>query len=177
MKHLIIALAVSLLMMMSCVYQVDSHAFLRNQEDLKYQADDMAAAAVLFYQSDAYGEGIKIFDDSRGNATAEVLLKENMNTTGGIVDKGYFAGNHIIWHIYYFDDSGKRRSYTNGALTSTVPFSYGIRFVEPLTGYGKLIDKPTAIVTIEAGCPHYRLPILPTAPPMIQTSAYEYVGR
>ena len=165
-------------MMLFSVFQVDSNAFMVAQEDLKYQADDMAATAVLFFEPDAYGDGYKIFDDATANAKVEDHLAKNMNLVNDVVEKGYFSGNTVSYKIYYFDDSGQVRTYIDGSLHATEAFTYGTMFEEELTGYKKLIVRPTAVVTINAGPPKYRLDFLQAiAKNVIQTSAYEYVGR
>lgn len=178
MKNLIMCFAILILMMNFSVYQQDSNAFLLAQESLKYQADDMAATAVLFYLPDEYAEGIKVFDDATANHAVAVHIEKNMNLTDGVVNQGYFRENEITYHVYYFDDSLWMRKYTNGSLVQKETFAYGDLFEESLTGYHKLITEPSAIVTIEGGQPKYRLSMLKeAASPMIQTSAYEYVGR
>lgn len=175
MKQLIFGLAIIILWTGFSIFQIDNNRFLRYQEDLKYQANECSNTAALYYDTDQFGEGKKVFDRTRANNAIEEIIKLNMKLDNNLEpNTNSYWTEAIEYYVYYFDDSGITRTYKNKVLEKQAAFSYGSLFTEPLTGYKKLITEPTAIVTINAGKAYYRLSFIDTGD-VIRTSAYEYL--
>ena len=181
MKNFIITIALVILFAFFQVYHVDANALLRQQEMLKYATDEAAASASLFYSTDYFGEGEKIFTDEEALNMAVSTLEHNLDAEAGStaalkpLDDAYWQKD-MDYTVWLFDDSGKYRKYENKTLTDTDSFDYGYMFTEPTTGYNKLITEPTVIVTVNAGPAKMRLSFLQDVADVVETSGYEYLG-
>lgn len=177
MKQLIFGFGILILWTAFSIFQIDNNKYIRFQEDLKYQADECSSAAALHYNLTQYGNGKKIYDTVKGNNAIENILKLNMNLDNSLMPRSNtYLTETIEYYVYYFDDSGFRKVYKNGVLQEKALFSFNYLFVEPLTGYQKLISQPTVIVTVNAGKPKFRLTFI-KPDDIIRTSAYEYLGK
>lgn len=177
MKQLIFGTAIIVLWAVFSVFQVDNNIYLRQLEELKYQADECSNTASLYYLKNEFANGAKVFDTVNANLALKNILCSNVN-----LDTNWIPMANSYWTtkfdvtIYYFDDSGMMKTYKNDTLNNQIVFAYNTLFTEPTTGYQKLINEPTVIVTINAGKPRFRLPFL-MPPDTIRTSAYEYLTR
>lgn len=177
MKPLIIGVALTVILVMFMAFQTDNNALIRAMTDLKFQADDLAATGSLFYDSNAFASGLKVYDLTKANAEIAFLLQSNLG-----LNASYVPVNNKYWKepfsvsITYFDDSMIAKRFVNGSLVNSFAFTYGTLYTEPSTSYVRLISEPTVIATINAGKPNFRLSFL-TPKNAIQTSAYEYIVR
>ena len=175
MKVLITTCAISLLFSIFTLFQYDSNQYIKWQERIKWEADNASDAAALYYDVEEFSKGIKVFNKSEGNKAAEYVLKNNLDPDGnGIIHKRYL-NEKFDFYIYYFDGTGTMTAYKENTRLKEEPFEFPYRFVEPLTGYEKMIYEATAIVTIDAGTFDYRLSFIED-PQIIRTSGYEYVN-
>ncbi len=176
MKPFIVGIAIFLIYLMLIMFQTDSNMFLRAQEDLKFQADELANTGLLFYDPIQFSEGKKVFDIAASNNAISNLIKLNLGLDNGYVPINSYWTDPINYYTYFFDHSGRMRMYHNNVLVSDVPFTFSYLFTEPITGYKKLVTEPTVIVTIDAGSPRFRLTFLNGIGNVVRTSAYEYIN-
>ncbi|WP_206457883.1 hypothetical protein [Anaerovorax sp. IOR16] len=163
MRSLICTFALVLLLSSFSIFQVDNDSFLLQQEKLKHVADDCAAAASLYYTSDSYGDGIRIFDKDHGNSAVSYLIKQNLKE------------DPLQYYVYYFDGDGHVTEYKGKDLVKRQKVEYPYLFEESLTGFKEMVYEPKTIVTIDYKLFDYRLVFLRDAR-LIRTSGYEYVG-
>lgn len=173
MKTMIVGIAIIIIFTFFNIFQFDTNLMQRQQERLKFVADDISNAGSLYYDKTAFGNGRKVFVDATANVKMEELLKMNLKLNNSFLPLGGYWKDTIKWTSYFFDDTNTMRVYQNGISLSTSAIVFPYLFTEPLTGYVKLITEPTVIVTINAGKPQFRLPFL-TKQDIIRTSAYEY---
>ncbi|MFV0516533.1 MAG: hypothetical protein ACK5MV_03990 [Aminipila sp.] len=164
MKFLLYFMGLFLIFSAFSVYQVDNDIYLLKQEQLKHIADDCSAAAMLYYDKDYFGSGVKVFDKTAGNQAIDYILKYDLVES----PKEYFT--------YYFDGNGKKTTYKDNKLISEEEgIKYPYQFTEALTGYKSMVNEPRVIVTINSGDFDYRLTFI-NDQRLIRTSGYEYVG-
>ncbi len=139
MKILLVGIAIIIINVLSITFHSDYSSYELTEQALKNEADKCAAAAVLYFDEEAYGDG-------------ELLLKDDdaVKAVGGMI------GERCTWQMHLFDDSGRHRTYENGRLTDETAFSYPHSF-EDETGYETAIDRPAVIVTIGYEGDFYRL--------------------
>ena len=176
MKTFILGFAICILLSISGAFGFDNDEYHLAQDRYKAVANDAADAAALFYDQEAFAEGIKVFNKTEGNKAVKDIIKSGLNLndslSGGIVK--YAEGVHT-YYTYYFDEDGKMTKYHEDTLISTTDVEYPYVFKESLTDYTSKITKPTVIVTISAGKFDFRLKTIDD-PELIRTSGYEYVG-
>jgi hypothetical protein len=161
MKPLITGVAIAILFSMFLVFQQDHNRFLRQQEDLKHIADDVAASTAGYCNEDEYSEGRFIFNQAEGNKVLEYQLKSLLHLNDSFVPQDRYWKDKVSYKVYFFDDSNT---------------TYPHIFVDADTGYTKAITQPTVVVTVNAGKPRYRLPFMPLED-TIRSGAYEWKER
>lgn len=160
MKPLIICVAMTILLLFFSIYQQDLNTLIRQQNSLKYIADECANSASLYYDIDNYSEGLKVFDQANGIIAIEYLLKRNLHLSEGfIASENSYWKNTIEYEVYFFDYSNSR---------------FPIMFRSRETGYEKLLIEPTVIVEIKAEVDKFRLNDF-RINEIIRCSAYEYL--
>lgn len=139
MKILLVGIAIIIINILSITFHIDYSRYELTEQALKNEADKCAAAAVLYFDEEAYGNG-------------ELLLKDDdaVKAVEGMVDE------KCTWQMHLFDDSGRHRTYENGLMTAETVFSYPYSF-EDETGYKTTIDRPAVIVTVSYEGDFYRL--------------------
>lgn len=174
MKVLITTCALALLFTMFTIFQSDNNQYLRYQERLKYEADNCADAAVLFYDEESFAEGIKIFKKEDGNAAIKYLMKRNLSLDDSFTSKNMMISEQHDYYVYYFDGNGEMSAYHKDHLVDSAYVGFPYLFKEQLTGYEQMVYEATVIVTIDAGKADYTLSFI-SDPMVIRTSGYEYV--
>ncbi|HML38785.1 MAG TPA: hypothetical protein PKA19_15420 [Bacillota bacterium] len=139
MKILLVGVAIILINVMSLTFHADYARYELTEQALKNEADKCAAAAILYFDEEAYGDG-------------ELFLKDNdaVEAVKGMLDEKCSYQMHLL------DDSGRHRTYENGKLKSETAFSYPYTFVDE-AGYESVIDRPAVIVTVSYESDFYRL--------------------
>jgi len=162
MKPFIFAMALTILYTTFSIYQHDHNAFIRQQEQLKYVADESSASASLFYDTTEYSEGRKVFNRTEGIKALEDILKRNLKLDDFFIPlPNTYWREKIEYKVYFYDESN-----------TTFPFV----FTDPTTSYVKTLTEPTVIITVDAGKPRYRLSFLNPVN-TVRSSAYEYETR
>ena len=139
MKILLVGIAIIIINVLSITYHADYSRYELTEQALKNEADKCAAAAVLYFDEEAYGDGALLLKDDDAVKAVEGMLDEK-----------------CTWLMHLFDDSGRHRTYENGRLTAETAFSYPYNFVDE-TGYETAIDRPAVIVTVSYEWDFYRL--------------------
>ncbi len=179
MKPLLVGLAIIVLYTMFLVFQADNNLYLLKVNEVKATADDCSEAASLYYDTDVYQSGKKIFNQSKGNAVIKYLIEKNLKVDGNLdpLENTYWQ-NTLDYYVAYIDDSGYITRYHKSNLTQKEPFAYGTLYVDSIADYNKVVAEPMVIVTIDAGQGRFRLE-LPGNQHIqaIRSSAYEYLDR
>lgn len=139
MKILLVGIAIIIINVLSITYHADYSHYELTEQALKNEADKCAAAAVLYFDEEAYGDGVLLLKDDDAVKAVEEMLDEK-----------------CTWQMHLFDDSGRHRTYENGRLMAETAFSYPCSFADE-TGYEIAIDRPAVIVTVSYEGDFYRL--------------------
>lgn len=139
MKILLVGVAIILINVLSLTFHADYARYELTEQALKNEADKCAAAAVLYVDEAAYGEGELLLKDRDAVAAVEGMVDEKCS-----------------YQMHLFDDSGRHRTYEDGRLKADTAFSYPYSFVDE-TGYESVIDRPAVIVTVSYESDFYRL--------------------
>jgi hypothetical protein len=111
MKTFIVGLALFIVLTFSLYFQIGYSKVERTELALKNEISEAASGAVLMFDSEEYGDGNIVFDDSEA-------MEYVQNITG----------NDYKYVVHIFDDSLIHRQYgSNGEMTSsaiTFPYSY-----------------------------------------------------
>lgn len=158
MKILIVGVAIILINVMSLTFHADYARYELTEQAMKNEADKCAAAAVLYFNEEAYGEGELLLKDGDAVAAVEGMLN-----------------NKCTWRMHIFDDSGRHRVYENGKLESDAAFSYPYCFTDE-AGHETVIEQPAVIVTVSYESDFYRLNGVPQKV-IMRSSMYTVNGR
>lgn len=162
MKQFIITTAMVILWTISTIFNQDFNMLQERFFDLKYICEDAAADASLFYDTEEYSLGRKVFNQAEGIKAIENQIKNSMHLDNNFnpLNNSYWT-EKVTYKAYFYDDS------------NTV---YPYLFKDEDTMFAKAITSPTVIVTINAGQGRFRLPFIPRYE-MIRSSAYEWKER
>lgn len=139
MKILLVGVAIILINVMSLTFHADYARYELTEQALKNEADKCAAAAVLYFDEESYGEGELLLKDGEAVAAVEGMLNKK-----------------CTWQMHIFDDSGRHRTYEDGSLEWDTTFSYPYSFTDE-AGHETIIDQPAVIVTVSYESDFYRL--------------------
>lgn len=139
MKILLVGAAIIIINIMSLAFHADYARYELTEQALKNEADKCAAAAVLYFDEETYGEGELLLKDREAVAAVEGMLNKK-----------------CTWRMHLFDDSGRHRTYENGRLEADTAFSYPCSFMDE-AGHESAIDQPAVIVTVSCESDIYRL--------------------
>jgi len=177
-KIFIITIAVVILYSFTVVFTQDYRQAQRNSYRLKYVCEELSATGASFYDLEEYSEGYTIFNTGKGigairNQMTNLLSVDNSMTP---VENSYWSKN-VEYKVYFYDDSGICKVYTNGNLEKEEAFAYGYLHKDDWTPYNIVISDPTVVVTINAGPGRFRLKFLDPLPDIIRSSSHEWEGR
>ncbi|MBR0597669.1 hypothetical protein [Sinanaerobacter chloroacetimidivorans] len=158
MKILIVGVAIILINVMSLTFHADYARYELTEQAMKNEADKCAAAAVLYFNEEAYGEGELLLKDEDAVATVEGMLNKK-----------------CTWQMHIFDDSGRHRTYEDGKLKTDTAFSYPYTFIDE-AGHETVIEQPAVIVTVSYESDFYRLNGVPQKV-IMRSSMYTVNGR
>lgn len=177
MKTLIISAGLLALWLMFSNFQTENNKYIRFQEDLKFQVDELANIGAMFYEFEDYSNGFFIFKHNESISEIEKLLKINLNLDSSLNQvNNIFFKDKVNYYVYYFDDSNIGKKYRNGTLIDTFNFDYGYEFTESLNGYKHIINNPSVVVTLDVGEPNFTNDFVKTSN-LTRTSIYEYYRR
>jgi len=172
-KVLIMTCAISLLFSIFTLFQYDCNQLQLWEERIKWEADNAADAAALYYELEEFSEGTKVFDKSEGNEAVAYVLKDNLDPDGDGAIRNEVLGDKFEYYVYYFDGNGTMTAYKGTTKICESAFEFPYSFTEDLTGYTQTIAEATVIVTIDAGAFNYRLSFIDD-PDCIRTSGFDY---
>lgn len=160
MKYLIIGVAVAVLFCYVLVYNEDHRAAQRYNNELRFVAEEAAAAAAQYFNKEQYGLGKYQFNQAEGIKAAEYVIKKNLLLDNDFnpLPESYWT-EKVSYTIEFFDH-----------LNTTFPILYE----HQASNYSLALGDPTVVVTLNAGKGRYRL--LDT-PDMIRTSAFTQKSR
>ncbi|MEK3911125.1 hypothetical protein [Paenibacillus sp. FSL H7-0331] len=128
---------------------------------LKYIAEEAAAAATQYYQSIPYSNGTMVFDQTEGIKAAEYVIRQDLNLDNNYIPMpGSYWVDKVTYNIQFFDDSN---------TTYPILYNHSSGF------FSKAIGDPTVVVTINVGKPRYSI-VAPTNN-YFRTAAHEWKER
>lgn len=177
MKTLIISAGLLAIWLMFSNFQTENNKYIRFQEDVKYQVDELANVGAMSFEEEDYSKGFFVFKYNENINNIEQVLKLNLNLDASLTPKNNsFFSKKVNYYVYYFDDSKIARKYKNGALIETFSYDYGYEFTESLNGYKHKINNPSVVVTLDIGEPKFTNEFVKTSN-LARTSIYEYFRR
>lgn len=178
MKIFIITVAVVILYSFTVVFSQDYRQALVNSYRLKYVCEELSATGASFFDREEYSDGYTIFKTDEGINAIKDQLTSLLSVDGSMtpVENSYWSKN-IEYKVYFYDDSGICKVYTNGSFDREEAFTYGDLHKDDWTSYNTVISKPTVIVTIDAGPARFRLKFLDPLPDIIRSSSHEWEDR
>ena len=178
MKIFIITVAVVILYSFTIVFTQDYRQAQRNSYRLKYVCEELSCTGASFYDREKYSEGYTVFDTNEGTEAIKDQLPNLLSVDSSMTpaSNSYWSKN-IKYKVYFYDDSGICKVYTDGILTGEEAFTYGDFHKDDWTSYNTVISDPTVVVTINAGPGRFRLKILDPLPDIIRSSSHEWEVR
>jgi len=177
-KIFIITVAVVILYSFTVVFTQDYRQAQRNSYRLKYVCEELSATGASFFDREEYSDGYTIFNTYEGIGAIKNQLTSLLSVDSSRVPaaNSYWSKN-IEYKVYFYDDSGICKVYTNGNLEKEESFNYGDLHKDDWTSYNMVISYPTVVVTINAGPGKFRLKFLDLIPDTIRSSSHEWKDR
>ena len=178
MKIFIITVAVVILYSFTLVFTQDYRQAQVNSYRLKYVCEELSANGASFFDREEYSDGYTIFVTDEGiNAIKDQLTSLlSVESSRTPVANSYWSKN-IEYKVYFYDDSGICKVYTNGSPDREEAFNYGNLHKDDWTSYNTVISDPTVVVTINAGPCRVRLKFLDPLPDIIRSSSHKWEER
>jgi len=178
MKIFIITVAVVILYSFTAVFAQDYRQAQRVSYRLKYVCEELSCTGASFYDREEYSEGYTIFDTDEGiKAIGDQITKLlSVDSSMTPASNSYWSKN-IKYRVYFYDDSGICKVYTDGILTGEEAFTYGDTHTGDWTPYNTVISDPMVVVTINGGPGRFRLKILDPLPDIIRSASHEWEDR
>ena len=160
------------------VFTQDYRQAQGNSYRLKYVCEELSATGASFFDREEYSDGYTIFITDEGINAIKDQLTSLLSVTSSMtpVVNSYWSKN-IEYKVYFYDDSGICKVYTNGSLDREEAFNYGDLHKDDWTSYNIVIYDPTVVVTINAGPCRFRLKFLDPLPDIIRSSSHEWEER
>jgi len=177
-KIFIITVAVVILYSFTVVFTQDYRQAQRNSYQLKYVCEELSATGASFFDREEYSEGYTIFDIGEGINAIKEQLTDLLSVDSSMTPlaNSYWSKN-VEYKVYFYDDSGICKVYTNGSPDREEAFTYGDLHKDDWTSYTTVISDPTVVVTINAGLGRFRLKFLNPLPDIIRSSSHEWKDR
>lgn len=161
MKSYIIGLALFILFMAFTIFQADYNRHQEQIQELKYIAEEVAAAAAQYIILNKYREGYLVFNQTAGDLAAFRMVQRNMELDTNLKPSLYSDWQGpITYNVDYYDDLNA--DYPHELLVAEL-------------GQVLTITAPTVVVTINGGRANYRFYQDP--PDIIALAAHEWRGR
>jgi len=177
-KIFIITIAVVILYSFTVVFTQDYRQAQRNSYRLKYVCEELSATGASFYDLEEYSKGYTIFNTGEGIRDIKEQIASILSIDSSMipVENSYWSKG-IEYKVYFYDDSGICKVYTNGNLEKEEAFAYGDLHKDDWTPYNTIISDPTVVVTINAGPGRFRLNFLDPLPDIIRSSSHKWEDR
>jgi len=174
-KIFIITVAVVILYSFTVVFTQDYRQAQRNSYRLKYVCEELSATGASFFDREEYSEGYTVFDSEEGIKAIRGQLTSLLSVDSSMapVANSYWSKN-IEYKVYFYDDSGVCKVYSNESLEREETFTYGDLHKDDWTLYNTVISDPTVVVTINAGPGRFRLKFLDPLPDIIRGASHEW---
>ena len=178
MKIFIITIAVVIVYSFTMVFTQDYRQAQRNSYRLKYVCEELSATGASFYDLEYYSEGYTIFNTEEGVKAIGDQLTNLLSVESSMtpVNNSYWSKN-MQYKVYFYDDSGICKVYTNGIPEREEAFTYGDLHKDDWTPYNTVISEPTVVVTINAGPGRFRLKFLNPLLDIIRSASHEWEVR
>ena len=178
MKVFIVTVAVVILYSFTVVFTQDYRQAQRNSYRLKYACEELSSTGASFYDQEKFGEGYTVFNTEEGIKAIGDQLTNLLSVDSSLapVANSYWSKN-MEYMVYFYDDSGICKVYTNGSPDREESFTYGDSHTDDWTSYNTVISDPTVVVTINAGPGRFRLKFLDPIPDIIRSASHEWEER
>jgi len=178
MKIFIITVAVVIVYSFTMVFAQDYRQAQRNSYRLKYVCEELSATGSAFYDLKDYSEGYTIFNTEDGIKAIKDQLINLLSVDDSLipVDNSYWL-EPIKYKVYFYDDSGVCKVYSNGSFEREEAFMYGNTHKDDWTAYHTVISDPTVVVSVNAGQARFRVKFLDSMLDIIRSSSHEWEGR
>jgi len=176
-KIFVIAVAVFILYSFTVVFTQDYRQAQRNSYRLKYVCEELSATGASFFDREEYSEGYTIFNTEEGINVIKDQLTNLLSVDSSMapVANSYWSKN-MQYKVYFYDDSGICKVYTNGSPDREEAFTYSDLHKDDWTPYNTVISEPTVVVTINAGPGRFRSKFLDPLPDIIKSASHEWEG-
>jgi len=163
MKVFIIGLAVVIVCTYFIVFQQDYNLNQLENMEVKFVAEEAAAAAAQYYDKLSFSNGIYKLNPIEGTKAAEYIIKKDLKLNDDFtpIADTYWT-DRITYTIEYFDDTN-----------TTYPLEYNNASIS----YTDTVVAPTVIVTINCGRAKYRVPYIINTQQNIRAAAHEFKPR
>lgn len=163
MKPFITGMAMFLLSMVFTVYQHDYNLHQEQIYNLKFAAEESAAAAAQYLFDDGYSEGMLVFNQLEGEKAARYILQEQLKLDDNLVPReNSYWQEQIQYTIEFLDDSNTVFPYLYEHSTASLVLT---------------LTEPTVIIAVNTGKPRYRIFSSLYLPSSIRVAAYELKER
>lgn len=133
----------------------------RHLIQLKYIAEEAAAAAAQYHDSVEYSKGKKVFNRVEAIKAAEYVIKKDLNLDNNYIPmEGSYWTDKVTYTIDFFDDSNTIYPYLYSHSSGMFTLAIG---------------DPTVVITINVGKPRYFIATPPNN--MFRTAAHEWKER
>lgn len=129
---------------------------------LRTAAEEASVSAALFTDPEQENEGKVVFNREEGDKAIKAMLKSMLKTDDTLnPTEGSYWQDKISYKAYFFDDSNTE---------------YPKTFTDPDTGFRFEVQKPTVVVTVNAGKARYTISGIADNIQDIRSAAHEVVG-
>lgn len=140
MKVFIVTVAVVILYSFIVVFAQDYRQAQRVSYRLKYACEELSSTGASFYDQEKFGEGYTVFNTEEGIKAIKDQLTNLLSIDSNLapVSNSYWSKN-MEYMVYFYDDSGICKVYTNGNFSGEVSFTYGDSHNDAWTPYNTVI--------------------------------------
>ena len=140
--------------------------------------EELSATGASFFDRVEYSDGYTIFNTDEGINAIKDQLTNLLSVESSMTPaaNSYWSKN-MQYKVYFYDDLGICKVYTNGNPDREEAFTYGDFHKDDWTSYNTVISDPTVVVTINAGPGRFRLKFLDPLPDIIRSSSHEWEER
>lgn len=130
---------------------------------LRTAAEEASVAAAMFIEPGEESEGRIIFNQTEGHKAVKAIIQSMLKADDSLIplEESYWQ-DEISYNAYFYDDSN-----------TTYPYY----FTDPDTGYKFTVNRPSAVVTINAGKARYTFKGVIGETQNVRSAAHEIVGR
>jgi hypothetical protein len=129
---------------------------------LRTAAEEASVSATMFIDPQDESEGRIVFNQAEGQKAIKAIIKTMLKTNDSLIPvEGSYWQNQISYNAYFYDDSN-----------TTYPYY----FTDPDTGYRFTVNRPSVVVTINAGKARYTIKGVIDETQNLRSAAHEIVG-